>query len=140
MAMNIKQIAALAETSVATVSRVINGEDSVSPETRKKVLEVIDHYDRYGMTGGMLLAEGKIIGFSMGEILGDTIYIHIEKSIRDKKGAYQMLTNQYLKHYCTQDITYVNREEDMGDEGLRRSKNAYHPLKVLKKYTVEIRV
>ncbi len=42
MAMNIKQIAALAETSVATVSRVINGEDSVSPETRKKVLEVIE--------------------------------------------------------------------------------------------------
>ncbi|MBR0090662.1 MAG: DUF2156 domain-containing protein [Lachnospiraceae bacterium] len=108
-------------------------------EENEKVLEVLSHYDTYGLRGGVLSLDGHVIGFSIGEILGDTIYIHIEKAAREIKGAYQLLTNQFLKLYCSENVMYVNREEDMGDEGLRKSKNAYHPLRVLKKYTVEIR-
>ena len=122
------------------VYRVSSHASSYELEENKKVLEVLNNYDLYNFIGGALLENEEIIGFSIGEILRDTIYIHIEKSIRDKKGAYQMLTNQFLKHFCTERIRYVNREEDMGDEGLRRAKNAYYPERMLKKYTVKVQL
>ena len=49
-----------------------------------------------------------------------------------------MLVNQFAAAYGSGDVTYINREEDMGDPGLRRAKQAYHPVELLKKYVVEI--
>lgn len=62
-------------------------------EENKKVIEVLDNFDTYGMLGGYLIADGKIVGFSINEIVGDTLYTHIEKADRQYKGAYQMLVN-----------------------------------------------
>ena len=54
-------------------------------------------------------------------------------------GAYQMINNEFAKYYG-KDVTYVNREEDVGDEGLRKAKLMYNPIKILKKYIVEVKI
>ena len=107
-------------------------------EENRMVLDVLNYYDDYRMFGGVLIADKKVKGFSIGEKLHDTLFVHIEKADRDCKGAYQMLVHQFLDLFATDDIKYVNREEDMGDLGLRRSKKSYHPMELLSKYTVEV--
>lgn len=102
-------------------------------------MEVLEKYDSYAMLGGALRVGGKIIAYSIGEIVGDTVFSHIEKADISYAGAYQMLTNQFLRMYAEgDDIKYVNREEDCGDEGLRKSKLSYHPVELIEKNTVYI--
>jgi len=102
--------------------------------------EVLENYDIYGMLGGVLRVDGKVIGYSIGEIIGDTLFCHIEKADISYAGAYQMLTNQYLRMYASGDeVKFVNREEDCGDEGLRKSKLSYHPVELIEKNVVIIR-
>ena len=102
-------------------------------------VEVLENYDAYGMQGGALRVGGKIIAYSIGETVGDTIFSHIEKADISYAGAYQMLTNQFLRLYAESDeIRFVNREEDCGDEGLRKSKLSYHPVELIEKNTVII--
>lgn len=102
-------------------------------------IEVLENYDLYDMPGGVLKVDGKTVGYSIGEIVGDTLFCHIEKADISYHGAYQMLTNQYLQMYASGDeVKYVNREEDCGDEGLRKSKMSYHPVELIEKNTVTI--
>ena len=115
--------------------------DDLSESARAEnqmALEVLDHFDTYKMIGGVLYADGKIVGFSVGEIMGNTLYIHIEKADRTVKGAYQMVVNQAAMTFSTPEVEYINREDDMGDLGLRTAKLAYHPVALLKKYIVTI--
>lgn len=101
--------------------------------------EVLENYNVYGMLGGVLRVNGKVIGYSIGEIIGDTLFCHIEKADISYAGAYQMLTNQYLRMYAAGDeVRFVNREEDCGDEGLRKSKLSYHPVELIEKNVVII--
>ena len=102
-------------------------------------IEVLENYEIYDMLGGILRVNGKIIGYSIGEIIGDTLFCHIEKADISYAGAYQMLTNQFLRTYASGDeVKYVNREEDCGDEGLRKSKLSYHPVELIEKNVVII--
>lgn len=106
----------------------------------KMCIEVLENYETYGMLGGVLKSGDKIIGYSMGEIVGDTLFCHVEKADISYNGAYQMLTNQFLQMYASDDeIRFVNREEDCGDEGLRKSKMSYHPIELIEKNTVTIK-
>jgi hypothetical protein len=105
-------------------------------EGNVKSLEVLENIDKYNALGGVLYANGEVIGVSLGEIVGDTLYVHIEKADISYRGSYQMLTNQFAQMYA--DVQYINREEDDGDEGLRNSKMSYHPIKLLDKYIVEL--
>lgn len=102
--------------------------------------DVLENYEEYGMLGGVLKVGDKIVGYSIGETVGDTLFCHIEKADISYSGAYQMLTNQFLKMYALGDeIKFVNREEDCGDEGLRKSKLSYHPVELIEKNTVFIK-
>ena len=116
----------------------ITDERNSRNEENLMVRDVLDHMDIYRMIGGILYVGDQVVGFSMGEIKGDTIFQHIEKADRDFKGCNQMLANQFAKYFVTEEIQYINREEDMGDPGLRRAKEAWHPVDLLKKYVVEV--
>ena len=95
--------------------------------------------DTLGLKGGILRCSGEIVGVTVGEQLNsNTFVVHIEKARSDINGAYPMLCNQFVKRYASQ-LKYINREEDMGIEGLRRSKLSYHPEFLLDKYTVSFR-
>lgn len=102
-------------------------------------IEVMKNHKKYNMLGGYLEVDGKIIGYSFGEIIGDTLFVHIEKADVNYHGAYQMLTNSFLREFAADDtVKFVNREEDCGDEGLRKSKLSYHPVELIEKTTVKI--
>lgn len=107
-------------------------------EDISKTREVLDHMDLYDMLGGMLLVEDKIVGFSLGEVVGDTLFVHIEKANREVQGAYQMLVAQFAQKYAGGEVAFLNREDDTGDLGLRTSKLSYHPVALLEKYLVTI--
>ena len=116
----------------------ISAEDAYnSSEENAMVLDVLKNYAIYGFCGAILYADGVPVGFSIGEILGDTLFVHIEKADRNYPGAYQMLVNQFALKFASEDINFINREDDMGDEGLRKSKLSYHPIEILEKFTLE---
>ena len=101
------------------------------------VRRCFQHFATLGLEGGLIRVEGKVIAFTMGEILSsDTYVIHIEKAFAKIEGAYQMINREFAafiqKNYPQQ--IYVNREEDMGLEGLRKAKLSYHPDKMEVKY------
>lgn len=89
-----------------------------------------------GMTGGCIVVEDIITAFSVGEILGDTLYVHIEKGDNRYGGVYQMIVREYAAHTATEGVLYINREDDSGDPGLRQSKLAYRPCAILEKNLV----
>lgn len=103
-----------------------------------KVIEVLDNYEKYKLLGGMLLVDGKVVGMSMGEIIGDTLFVHIEKANTNYQGVYQVLVKSFASSFVTEDIKYINREEDVGDEGLRRSKMSYHPIELIEKSHIRL--
>lgn len=96
-----------------------------------------DHFKELGLLGGLIRSEGSVIAYTMGEKLNsDTFVTHIEKAFGDIQGAYQMINREFaalIKDTYPQ-LIYVNREEDMGFEGLRKAKLSYHPDKMEEKY------
>ena len=107
-------------------------------EDIRKSHEVLDNFRAYDLLGGMLLVDGSIVGFSLGEVIGDTLFVHIEKADRDYEGCYQMLVAQYAQQFAGEGVSFLNREDDTGDPGLRTSKLSYHPVALLEKYTVTV--
>ena len=103
-----------------------------------KTHEILDNFQTYGLLGGMLMVEGEIAGFSLGEVVGDTLFTHIEKADRDYEGCYQMLVAQFAQQFAHDGVHFINREDDAGDPGLRTSKLSYHPVALLEKYTVTV--
>ena len=102
------------------------------------IIRAFAAYERLGLEGGVLRAGGSIVGFSLGEMTSpDTFDVHFEKAAVHLNGAYPMVCRELtrmLMHKHPQ-LVYMNREEDMGFESLRRSKLSYKPEYMLKKYT-----
>ncbi len=94
------------------------------------------HFDELGLKGGVITVDGIVKAFTIGEpINSDTFCVHIEKADTQINGIYQAINNEFLK-YAAADFKYVNREEDLGIEGLRRAKKSYNPVFLLDKYNV----
>lgn len=105
------------------------------------VLQVLDHYAAlmaWGFSGGYIVVDGNIVAFTIGEVLGNTLYVHIEKALYDYAGSYETINYRYAADCCSEhpEVLYINREDDAGDAGLREVKMSYNPLRVLKKYDV----
>jgi hypothetical protein len=65
----------------------------------------------------------------------NTLVIHIEKAHNEYEGSYQAINNLFLKNY-NENVEYVNREQDLGIEGLRRAKESYKPYRMIKKSVI----
>lgn len=107
----------------------------VAEYEEKYLLEQIDNIDRYGQCTGVLTVSGEIAGVSIGEIVGDTLIIHTEKADTRFDGVYPMLVREFARRYAG-GVSYINREEDCGEAGLRTSKLSYHPVEILEKYSL----
>ena len=95
----------------------------------------LDNLKALGLRGGILRLDGKPIAFTLGSAINsDTFVIQIEKADANIPGAYPMIAQQFAKRNC-EGYAYINREEDLGMEGLRKSKKSYRPVKLLGKYT-----
>lgn len=100
-------------------------------------LALMAHHDT-PMRGAILYANGKPAAFTVGDIKGDTLFIHIEKADRAVPGAYEAINKYFASRMLAAhpELRYVNREDDAGDPGLRYAKRSYHPLALLKKFDV----
>ena len=93
-------------------------------------------FEELEMRGGALRVNGKIAAFTIGEPVGkDTLVVHIEKAFADIQGAYTMINQQFAEHEGN-GFMYLNREEDMGEEGLRQAKMSYKPVFLIEKGVV----
>ncbi len=86
--------------------------------------------------GGVLRVDGKVVAFTLGcEISKDIFDVNIEKALTDYDGAYAMINQQFVSNELCE-YKYINREEDMGLEGLRKAKLSYRPEILLEKYVI----
>lgn len=86
------------------------------------------------LTGGILKVDGEIVAFTIGEAVSeDTFVVHIEKAFAEVEGAYTMINQQFVEHELSGKYLYVNREDDVGMEGLRKAKLSYHPAFMVEK-------
>ncbi len=104
------------------------------------IVKVMHDWSRLqGLIGGGLVVDDKMIAYTIAEALDEeSVVIHFEKGCPNFKGVYQAI-NQIFLERCCQGFRIVNREQDLGDEGLRKAKLSYNPVGFLKKYTVCLR-
>lgn len=114
--------------------------EPTAAEERRQVFKMLEQYPRLPFTGAVLStpADG-IVAFTIGEIIGDTLYVHIEKMSHSVNGAGETINRMFADDMLhARGIAYINREEDVGDEGLRKAKMSYHPVMLLKKYDLAV--
>lgn len=106
---------------------------------REQCLDVLDNYDAYPFEGAILRDDsGSIVAFTAGEIVGDTLVLHIEKMEHTTAGAGEAINHFFARRMLDRHpgLVYINREDDSGDPGLRRAKESYHPDFLLRKFNV----
>ena len=98
----------------------------------------MDHYHELGLEGGLIRVYGEVMAFTMGDRLNsDTFDVHFEKAYGELQGAYAVINREFARWVRQKypDIKYLNREDDMGVEGLRKAKESYYPDLMVEKYT-----
>lgn len=101
---------------------------------RQVVEDAFAYFEVLGLQGAALYLNRNIVGVTIGEPLNhDTYVVHVEKAFAEIQGAYPMLNKQFVTEFM-QNFTYVNREEDDGEPGLRKAKESYYPVKMLEKF------
>lgn len=107
-------------------------------QEEKTVLSALNNFVRLELQGGLLRVDDNVIAFTVGEpINNETFCVHIEKADTQYVGAYATLNNLFVINNCD-GFKYINREEDMGIEGLRKAKESYYPVFILNKFNITI--
>jgi hypothetical protein len=102
------------------------------------VKEALTHFQDLGLAGGVVCIGGRLEAFTVGEKLNaDTAVIHLEKANPEIRGLYAAI-NQSSLEQDWQDTPWVNREQDLGEPGLRKAKLSYHPHHLEEKFTVRL--
>lgn len=118
------------------------GDHTPMAETERRLNREMLRYVENGdpiLLGGVLRdGAGHMLAFTIGDIKGDTLFIHIEKALREVPGGFEMINKSFAEAVCANhpEIRYINREDDAGDEGLRMAKESYHPIELLRKYNI----
>ena len=106
----------------------------------RQIIEIaIRQREILGLIGGLIRVDGKAIAFTLGERLNsDTFVVHFEKALSGFEGAYPVINNQFAAHELS-GYRYINREEDLGIEGLRKAKLSYYPAIQVQKFALSER-
>jgi hypothetical protein len=103
---------------------------------RRAIREMIAHCTEFGLVGGAIRVEGRICALAIGQRLNhNTLVMHVLKANPTMSGLYQVICSEFLANEA-RDYELVNMEQDLGVEGLRKSKLSYHPVEMIKKYTI----
>lgn len=115
-------------------SRTGRGEQRAVAAELCAIERALGKTEELGLMGGVLVAGGKIVAFTYGGTVNDeTFDVCVEKADLRYEGAYAAI-NRSFAAYLPERFRYINREEDLGIEGLRKAKLSYRPLELLKKY------
>lgn len=115
--------------------------DAMEEKELKGTCQLLQHFKELGMYGGVLYVGGKVASFTIGEVVGDRLIIHVEKGLTQFLGVYPTTYHCFVNYMYEQlgdTIHLVNREDDAGDMGLRTSKSQYQPVRLLHKYLVNV--
>ena len=119
-----------------------NIESSGHKELDEEILSIKEVFENYEKLKDNVKIAGvyidnKLEAFTIGEKINENIaLIHIEKANQNIKGLYQYINQQFLLNEFP-NVKYVNREEDLGLDGLREAKLSYHPCKFIEKYSIK---
>ena len=93
----------------------------------RAIREALLHFEKLDGLGGVILVDDKVVAFSLGERLNpDTAVIHLEKANPEFTGSYAVINQEFCQD-AWRDFTYINREQDLGESGLRQAKLSYYP-------------
>lgn len=121
------------------------GEDESGSPTRREelsqVINVLDNLEIYGFDGAVLRSgdrDDRIVAFTLGEVINDTLFVHVEKMDHLISGAGEAVAHLFAGRMLQKypELRFLNREEDCGDPGLRRAKQSWQPAMLLRKYNV----
>jgi hypothetical protein len=85
----------------------------------------------------VVLTDKGVSAFALGEKLNDSTYVcHFEKTDPFLEGAAQLVNREFCREISAE-YMYINREQDLGESGLRDAKNSYHPVDMIRKFTVK---
>ncbi len=119
--------------------RDCESDDVLSAENRA-IQRALENWDRLpGLLGGAILVKDYIVAYTVAEALdAETLVIHFEKGCTAHKGVYQAINQMFLEN-AGDGYRFVNREQDLGDEGLRKAKLSYNPSHFMEKYSFVVR-
>ena len=105
----------------------------------RKLLNLIKEGD-IRLEGAILMVGDAVAAFTIGDVKNDTLFVHVEKASLAYEGSYEKINKEFaaLMKARHPEIIYINREDDSGDEGLRRAKQSYHPVEILNKYNIAL--
>jgi hypothetical protein len=102
------------------------------------IKEAIEMREEFDMQGAVLYVDQKPVAMTLGSEISDKVFdIYFEKALREYDGVYAVINNEFAKTLTKYE--YINREEDMGIEGLRKAKMSYNPYIILDRYNAVLK-
>ena len=102
--------------------------------------EALTRTRHLGLEGVVVLVAGKVRAFALGERLNTTTSVcHFQKADPFLEGLYQLVDREFNRRLFT-DCEFVNREQDLGEPNLRKSKLSYHPVELVRKYRIRTHI
>ncbi len=100
--------------------------------------EALRHFEALAMQGAVILLNQRVEAFALGELLNpQTAVVHVEKANPEIPGMYTLINQQFCEHHWSE-VPYINREQDLGEPGLRKAKLSYYPERLVEKYRVRL--
>jgi hypothetical protein len=102
------------------------------------VREALTHFTELRIPGGVLLIQDKVEAFSLAELLNrETAVIHVEKANREISGLYPLINQEFCEKTWSH-VLWINREQDLGEPGLRKAKESYFPDHLVDKFQIRM--
>lgn len=115
-----------------------NNYDARNYEEARVIKDALENMDEFGMRGAVLYVEEKPVAMTLGSEISPFVFdINFEKALREYDGVYAVINNEFAKLLTS--YKYINREEDMGLEGLRKAKLSYNPQIILDRFNARLK-
>ncbi|MDP2719482.1 MAG: phosphatidylglycerol lysyltransferase domain-containing protein [Dehalococcoidia bacterium] len=108
-------------------------------QEERAIKEAFNNFEDLGITGGTIMINGRVEAFAVGERLNEnTFVVHLEKANPRIKQLYAVINREFSRHEGV-NYTYINREQDLGEKGLRQAKRSYNPVFMVNKFRVKLK-
>ena len=126
----------MADKCFAVLESIRNEENPVMEGMSERELGALEttlrNFRRLEQQGLLITVDERPVAFSIFEAINSTTAtIHFERALRSYKGLYQVINQEAACVIKTQGFEFINREEDVGDAGLRTAKLSYHPFELI---------
>ena len=116
-----------------------NSEDKLNTGEYNAIVKAMDNYKDLGLYGGAITVNGQIVACTMGERISNKVFVvHFEKALTDFDGAYALINREFSR-VLGKSFKYINREEDLGIEGLRKAKLSYKPAFLISRFDAKLK-